>query len=152
MPMTSKSPTRRATALALSTCLVGAAAGVSTVATAQVAGAQQASVRMLEAKLRPSGDPDGAGEAAFKLYRARGKVCAQVTWRRIATPNAAHIHRHSDGQVVVDLTGSVTGGANCAKGVSKKRIGRILDHPRRYYFNVHNTPYPAGAIQGTLHR
>jgi len=53
---------------------------------------------------------------------------------------------------VVDLTGSVTGGANCATGVSRPLIRRILEHPRRYYFNVHNDAYPAGAIQGTLHR
>jgi hypothetical protein len=143
---------RRTTALLVSACLAGAAAG--TVALSPpAAGANQAqAVQLLEAKLRPSGDPDGSGQATFRIRKAKARVCATVTWSNIGTPDAAHIHRKSDGGVVVDLTGSVTGGKNCATGVSRKLIGRILDHPRRYYFNVHNATYPAGAIQGTLHR
>ena len=141
---------RRAGVVALSTCLVGAAAAGTVGLTAPGAGAQQVAVQRLEAHLRPSGDPNGFGEAKFRLNKATHKVCATVEWHRIATPNAAHIHRRSDGGIVVDLTGSVTGGKHCATGVSAKLIGRILAHPRRYYFNVHNKPYPAGAIQGRL--
>jgi hypothetical protein len=106
----------------------------------------------LEADLRPSGDPDGSGEAHFRLRPARHRVCAVVEWSDIGTPNAAHIHRRSDGGVVVDLTGSVTGGDRCATGVPKRVVKRIAAHPRRYYFNVHNDTYPDGAIQGRLHR
>lgn len=115
---------------------------------------QSAAVRHLMAMLRgtESGDPNGAGHADFRLNRLRARVCADVTYRNIGSPHAAHIHRKSDGGVVVDLTGSVTGGAHCARGVSRPLIRRILEHPRRYYFNVHNDAYPAGAIQGTLHR
>ena len=144
---------RRTSALFLCACMVGPAAGGTLVLPEQAAGAQQArSVQLLEAKLRPSGDPDGSGQAMFRLFKAQGRVCASVTWKNIQTPNAAHIHRKSDGGIVVDLTGSVTGGAHCATGVRHRLIGRIIDHPRRYYFNVHNATYPAGAIQGTLHR
>jgi hypothetical protein len=142
---------RRSTALLVSACMVGAASAGTLVLTAPVAGAQSQGVQELHAKLRPSGDPDGSGAATFRLRMAKGKVCAAVTWRNIEAPDAAHIHRKSDGTVVVDLSGSVTGGAHCATGVSHRLIGRILDHPRRYYFNVHNATYPAGAIQGTLH-
>jgi hypothetical protein len=142
---------RRTTALFMSACVVGAAAGGTLVLTEQAAGAQQTSSVQLQARLRPSGDPDGSGQATFRLMKAKGKVCAAVTWRNIDTPDAAHIHRKSDGGIVVDLSGSVTGGAHCATGVRHKLIGRIADHPRRYYFNVHNATYPAGAIQGTLH-
>src|SRR6476661_7531214 len=49
-----------------------------------------------------------------------------------------------------DLNGSVTGGSHCATGVSRTLIGKILAHPGRYYFNVHNMQFPAGAIQGKL--
>lgn len=105
----------------------------------------------LEARLRPSGDPNGSGEVHLTLSRARHRVCAQVEWHRIGTPDAAHVHRVSDGQIVVDLTGSVTGGSHCATGVSGRLIGRILAHPRHYYFNVHNAQHPSGAIQGKLH-
>ena len=37
-------------------------------------------------------------------------------------------------------------------GVPARTIGRILRHPGRYYFNVHNPAHPAGAIQGGLRR
>ena len=66
--------------------------------------------------------------------------------------DAAHIHRMSDCGIVVDLTGSVTGGTKCATGVPKATITAILRHPGRYYFNLHNPRYPAGAIRGTLKR
>ena len=35
---------------------------------------------------------------------------------------------------------------------AKPTIRKIVEHPRRYYVNVHNEDYPAGAIQGVLHR
>jgi CHRD domain-containing protein len=142
---------RRTTALFVGACMVGAASAGTLALTGPAAGAQAQSVQ-LQAQLRPSGDPDGSGAATFRLRKAKGKVCATVTWRNIENPDSAHIHRKSDSSVVVDLSGSVTGGAHCATGVSHKLIGRIIDHPRRYYFNVHNPTYPAGAIQGTLHR
>jgi hypothetical protein len=127
----------------------GLAAGATTTGAAQAA-----VVRHLEATLRGTadGDPNGRGHVDLRLNRQRARVCAEVTYRRIGAPNAAHIHRKRDGQIVVDLTGSVTDGPDCAKGVSRKLIRRIVAHPRRYYFNVHNADYPAGAIQGTLHR
>ena len=146
-------PVRRA-GLALGTCLVVAVSGATATPAAHASApdqsAQRASVQRLQAHLKPSGDPNGSGEAHFTLNKARHRVCASVEWKRIAMPDAAHIHRKSDGGIVVDLTGSVTGGSHCATGVSKTLIGRILGHPGRYYFNVHNGPHPAGAIQGTL--
>lgn len=139
---------------ALAAMLTAALAGglTTTVTATPATGSEQAGFQVLSARLRPSGDPDGAGSARFRLYPARGKICAAVTWERIDSPTAAHIHRASDGAVKVDLTGSVTDAPNCATGVPSGLVRRILDHPRRYYFNVHNAAYPAGAIQGTLHR
>ena len=114
--------------------------------------APRQAVQRLETTLRPSGDPDGSGEAHFTLNKARKKVCATVTWQDIQQPDSAHIHRSSDGAIMVDLGGAVIGGSKCVTGVSKRTITKILAHPGRYYFNVHNPTYPAGAIQGTLHR
>ena len=151
MPLERPPVRRRALAATLSAVLVG---GLTTTvaATTPAAGSEQAGYQVLNARLRPSGDPDGSGAARFRLYPARGKVCATVTWERIGTPTAAHIHRASDGAVKVDLSGSVTGGENCTTGVPTSLVRRIIDHPGRYYFNVHNAAYPAGAIQGTLRR
>ena len=140
---------RHATALLLSACLVGGAA--TSVLTTPATGAEQ-SARTLEARLRPSGDPNGSGEAHFRFRQAAGKVCATVEWSNIEQPDSAHIHRRSTSAVVIDLGGSVTGGAHCVSGVRPRLIGKILAHPHRFYFNVHNPTYPAGAIQGVLHR
>ena len=106
----------------------------------------------LSATLAPSGDPNGSGHAMMTLNRNRQKVCATIHWTGIEEPDFAHIHKKSDGSIAVDLTGAVTGGARCTRGVPRRTITRILERPRRYYVNVHNSTYPAGAIQGTLHR
>lgn len=108
-------------------------------------------VEQLHAALHPSGDPDGSGHADFRLNRSRHKVCADVTWQNIASPDSAHIHKVSDSSIVLDLSGAVTGGAHCVTGVGGRLIDRLLAHPRRFYFNVHNSEHPAGAIQGRLH-
>lgn len=143
----SNSAIRVLVALGATLALTAAGAAVPT----QADQAQRPAAK-LEAQLRPSGDPDGSGEAHFTLNKARGRVCATVEWSQIEQPDSAHIHRGSDGGIVVDLGGSVTGGSKCRSGVSKRLIGKILRHPGRYYFNVHNPTYPAGAIQGTLRR
>ncbi len=108
-------------------------------------------VQQLHAALHPSGDPDGSGHADFRLNRSRHKVCADVTWQNIASPDSAHIHKVSDTSIVLDLSSAVTGGAHCVTGVGGRLIDRLLAHPRRFYFNVHNAEHPAGAIQGRLH-
>ena len=105
---------------------------------------------VLHAHLAPSGDADGTGSATVRLRPAVRRVCATISWSRIRTPFAAHIHRHSDDQVVVDLTGSVTGGARCVRA-PRALIRAIAARPGRYYLNVHNATYPAGAVEGTLH-
>jgi hypothetical protein len=116
---------------------------------ASPAGALPVGSTALHASLASSGDADGSGMAMVTLRPVVRRVCATITWSGIDKPTAAHIHRRSDGQVVVDLTGSVTGGATCTSA-PRRLIRRIAERPRRYYVNVHNRTYPAGAIQGTL--
>lgn len=143
---------RRGGAMAMGVALLVGSALTAGVAPS-AAGAQVAPTR-LEASLQGSSaaDPDGQGQAVFRLFKGKRKVCATVSWSKIATPTAAHIHRRSDGGIVVDLTGSVTGGPRCARKVPGPVIRRLVNNPNRYYFNVHNDPYPAGAIEGTLRR
>lgn len=142
---------RRACALALSLFLTAGMSTATVAATAGSASAQQVAVQKLRATLSPAGDSDGSGKATIRLNRAKRTVCATATWTNIATPDAAHIHRRSDGGVVVDLSGSVTGGSKCAT-VPRRTIKQILRRPGRYYFNIHNPEYPAGAIEGRLRR
>lgn len=150
-------PKPRSSAAVLSGAALLATSLVATAVTtaAPTAGEEARAGMRLEAQLHggSSGDPDGTGHAEFRLYKGAGRVCVtEVDWAKIETPNAAHIHRKSDGAVRVNLTGSVTGGPKCATGVKPRLIKRIVNHPRRYYFNIHNATYPAGAIRGTLHR
>ena len=147
------------TRLAAGACLVAASfavPGTTATGATSASGASEARAvgQRLEANLRggEEQDPDGTGHANFRLFPRGGKICARVTWENIATPTAAHIHRRSDGGIAVYLVGSVTGGTNCNTKVAPAKVRRILEHPRRYYFNIHNEPYPAGAIAGRLHR
>ncbi|MBA2444447.1 MAG: CHRD domain-containing protein [Nocardioidaceae bacterium] len=110
--------------------------------------------RLTGEKEDPNGDRNGIGRAVVRLRPADNRVCARVSWERIGRPVAAHIHRGRpgvNGDVVIDLTGSVTDGRNCATGVRARLIRNIRQHPRRFYFNVHNERFPAGAIRGQLH-
>jgi hypothetical protein len=116
-----------------------------------------AAVKRLEANLRGSAatDQDGRGTAKLRLDRARERVCFTITVRDIDDVVAAHIHRGSDGGIVVGLIEEPEAGnrfTGCTEDVAKSTIRRILRRPRRYYVNVHTTPFPGGAIRGTLRK
>jgi len=144
---------RARTTLVLAAVLVPAA--LTTTSLAGTANATSAAAPVvLRATLTSSGDPNGSGDALVRLNKPRKRVCAVLDWSKIQTPQAAHIHARSDGSIKVDLTKAATSpdGAGCTSNVKKKLIAKIIDHPGRYYVNVHNATYPAGAIQGNLHR
>ena len=116
-----------------------------------------AAVKRLEANLKGSSatDADGSGKAKLRLNRDTRRVCFTITVRDIDDVVAAHIHRHSDGGIVVDLVTAPASGdrfTGCTEDVGKALIRRILRKPRRYYVNVHTTPFPGGAVQGTLRK
>lgn len=112
------------------------------------------------------GDPDGRG---FFLYSAqRGKICYVLTAKKIETPTMAHIHeapRGEAGPIVIGLRPPVRGASfDCIRAVpdeeqneenanatlTESELAAIIDDPPAYYVNVHNEPFPAGAIRGQL--
>jgi len=100
-----------------------------------------------------SGDPNGRGEVEVKVYKA--KVCYELEVERIKAATAAHIHRGGPivaGDIVVELKAPTDGSSEGCKAISKKLSKKLRDNPWRYYVNVHNDPYPDGAIRGQLHR
>jgi CHRD domain len=145
------STTLRARAALVAAVTLIPAAVTSTVLVAGADASTAAANVVVEATLESSGDPNGSGSAVVKLNKAKKRVCAELDWRKIGTPDAAHIH-NPDGSVKIDLTNAVADGSGCTKGVKKSEIADVLEHPGRYYVNVHNPKYPAGAIQGDLHR
>ena len=99
------------------------------------------------------GDPNGWGEAEVKVYKAR--VCYELAVARIKPAIAAHIHRGGPsvaGPIVVELKAPTDGSSEGCKAITKKLSKNLREHPWRYYVNVHNDPYPEGAIRGQLHR
>ena len=99
------------------------------------------------------GDPNGRGEADVKVYKA--KVCYELEVERIKPATFAHIHRgapNAAGDIVVKLKAPTDGSSEGCTPISKKLSKKLRDNPSHYYVNVHNEPYPDGAIRGQLHR
>ncbi|WP_129664474.1 CHRD domain-containing protein [Phytoactinopolyspora endophytica] len=99
------------------------------------------------------GDNDGHG---FFTYDLDGtSFCWTLSWDRIDTATAAHVHegpRHVAGDIVIPLdvgdgSGSLVEG--CAE-IDEALAADIAENPKAYYANVHNEQFPAGAIRGQL--
>ena len=105
---------------------------------------------------RHQGDPNGFGSFTGEVVNGN-QLCYGMTVSGIDTPTAAHIHRApktAPGPVVVPLPAIPTSGdPGTASGcvmADPALLTEIVNHPRRFYVNVHNQPYPAGAIRGQL--
>jgi hypothetical protein len=103
----------------------------------------------------PPADLDGTGFAAISLNVGQGTVCWQLSVSGIALPaTAAHIHFAPvgvPGSVVVPLSApDASGTSSGCRSADPALIQAIIDHPERYYVNVHNTDFPGGAVRGQL--
>ena len=99
------------------------------------------------------GDKDGRGHAMIKVFKAR--VCYTLEVRNIKPAAAAHIHlgfRDEAGPVVAELKAPTDGSSKGCVAVPRALSVGLKEHPERYYVNVHNKPYPDGAVRGQLHR
>ncbi|MBA3885430.1 MAG: CHRD domain-containing protein [Acidobacteria bacterium] len=99
------------------------------------------------------GDPDGTGTARVTLNPGQREICFALTVANIAPATAAHIHEApagTAGPVVVGLTAPTSGTSQGCRTVARELIDDILKNPSQYYVNVHNVPYPAGAVRGQL--
>jgi CHRD domain len=110
------------------------------------------------AKERPDpGDPNGSGTAFVTLNSRATRVCFFITHQRIVRPVAGHIHRGGPGTagpIVVPLFERASGAASpirgCEGDVTGALIRQIRNRPGGFYVNLHNGPFPAGAIRGQL--
>jgi len=99
------------------------------------------------------GDPNGRGEADVKVHNA--KVCYELEVERIKPATAAHIHlglRGEAGPIVAPLKPPTDGSSSRCAAVPRALSLELKEHPGRYYVNVHNDPYPDGAVRGQLER
>ena len=110
----------------------------------------------------PPADPDGFGLA---LVSARNdEVCFLVSWVKIASPFAGHIHRGAagvNGPIVVGffqatptdpLPATFNAVDGCISGVDPALIDEIGRNPAGFYVNLHNAEFPGGVIRGQLRR
>lgn len=99
------------------------------------------------------GDPDGAGTASITLNPGQNQVCFELTVSDIAPATAAHIHiggADVAGPVLVGLTAPATGSSKDCVTLDAAKIKEVMKDPSKYYINVHNADFPAGAVRGQL--
>ncbi len=103
-------------------------------------------------EVESAGDPDGDGLAVVTFDDNTAHFYFNA--ENITTPTAAHIHMGTaaeNGAVIIDTMVSFTDGVSVtAVDVDEDLATQILASPDNYYFNVHNTDHPAGAIRGQL--
>jgi hypothetical protein len=108
----------------------------------------------------PVGDLNGAGHFRVELFPRQHMLCYSMWWARIKSPMMAHIHRGRAGVAgpvrvtlfsqVKPLPSEITSVKGCVDGLRTRLLLNIRDNPSRFYVNVHNRPFPAGAIRGQL--
>lgn len=110
------------------------------------------------------GDPDGRGEFRFQIER--DTLCYSLTVRNIDRPTSAHVHageRGRTGPIVITLRtptngesrGCVTAddgrrAGSASRGLTTRQLREIATEPHRFYVDVHNRPFPKGAVRGQL--
>lgn len=158
---------RRFTVLAMSLVVALVIGGMSTPASAaDRSGPARATanvVRLDGAQEPLPADPDGTGVFAYAAFDSR--LCYLLTANNIAPATAAHVHAAPPGQsgpVVVALappTIGVSGGCiqavpnttpNGPNVLLRSELDAIIAQPGAFYVNVHNAPFPAGAIRAQL--
>ncbi len=105
-----------------------------------------------EVEVPGPGDPDGRGRAVLIVDTKDGTICSLLVVRRIDPATAAHIHEGPPGvagPIVQELEPPTQGVAfGCVS--NPDLAAAIVENPGNYYVNVHNVPFPAGAVRGDL--
>lgn len=130
-----------------------AAALLATSGAAQQDVSKRFTVQMTGEEEVAAGDPDGSGTATIRINTRAGMLCYTLRVSGIETANAAHIHEAPvgvAGPVVVPLDAPSSGRSSGCERIGRELALEIAAAPEDYYVNVHNTPFPGGAIRGQL--
>lgn len=99
------------------------------------------------------GDLDGTGTASVTVNPGQQRICFEITVDGIAAPTRGHIHRApagSNGAVVVGFFEAEAVDLDGCVATTRALAIEIIQHPERFYVNVHNGEFPAGALRGQL--
>ena len=100
------------------------------------------------------GDPDGKGHFHYKLDMASNQLCYKMMVENIVAPTAAHIHDGAAGTaggVAAALQTPVLGReTDTCMNIDPALARRVMASPASFYVNVHNAPFPNGAVRGQL--
>jgi hypothetical protein len=99
------------------------------------------------------GDPEGSGSAQVTIDEATGELCYELTVENIEPATMAHIHvggPDETGGVVVPFAAPTDGSADGCLTPPADAVAAIIENPEGHYVNVHNEPYPGGAVRGQL--
>lgn len=152
---------KKVLAVALATGVLGAAGGAAINATGQTTPRDKVLFGTLNGKneigpdgRRRAGDLDGKGSATGIFDE--GKLCFGLTAKNIGNTTGAHIHRGTrgrNGPIVVHLDPPSAGDPGASSGcvnVESAVARAILRNPHRFYWNIHTSDKPMGAIRGQV--
>lgn len=104
-----------------------------------------------------AGDKDGEG--SFALSAGGTSLCYAYVVKAIDNPVAAHIHKAKagvNGDIVLTLQIPTSGDpgtiSECLQDQEEDLVEDFVEHPKRYYVNVHTATFPDGAVRGQLQR
>lgn len=100
-------------------------------------------------------DPDGVGFAVINIDQAAGSITFIAYAQNIASITASHIHRGAagiTGPIIIPFNQPFTNGVSSGtlNGIAPSFLAEVIANPPGYYFNVHTTDFPGGAIRGQL--
>lgn len=81
-----------------------------------------------------------------------GQACVDERYARIQPASLMHIHDGDvgiAGPIVVNLTSALNGGPRCVSA-DPAVLQQVKANPAGFYCNIHNGPFPNGAIRGQL--
>ena len=106
-----------------------------------------------------AGDPDGSASGTITINDATGDISWSFTYANIDAPTLMHIHgpdapAGTNAGVFIGLGVATSGGAGTLISSlvhgNLAQVTQILNSPDTFYVNIHNVPFPGGAVRGQV--